>query len=104
MDPTRQSREMDHLTSQMRLQLYYSLSLCCPEFGRQFIVGEYNYSCLLLTIVFSLCLFLGESHFRNFLGLSLSHVHCDKDCGVGIERYVIRIRLRSSSRGEGTVE
>jgi hypothetical protein len=29
---------------------------------------------------------------------------CDKDCSVGIERYVIRIRLRSSSRGEGTVE
>ncbi|KAJ7865586.1 hypothetical protein B0H14DRAFT_2347884, partial [Mycena olivaceomarginata] len=30
--------------------------------------------------------------------------HCDKDRGVGIERYVIRIRLCSSSRGEGTVE
>jgi hypothetical protein len=30
--------------------------------------------------------------------------HCDKDRGVGIERYVIRIRLRSSSRGEGIVE
>jgi hypothetical protein len=29
---------------------------------------------------------------------------CDKDRGVGIERYVIRNRLRSSSRGEGIVE
>jgi hypothetical protein len=29
---------------------------------------------------------------------------CDKDRGVGIERYMIRIRLRSSSRGEGIVE
>jgi hypothetical protein len=29
---------------------------------------------------------------------------CDKDRRVGIERYVIRNRLRSSSRGEGIVE
>jgi hypothetical protein len=29
---------------------------------------------------------------------------CDKDHSVGIERYVIRIQLCSSSRGEGTVE
>jgi hypothetical protein len=31
-------------------------------------------------------------------------VCCDKDRGVGIERYMIRIRLRLSSRGEGIVE
>jgi hypothetical protein len=31
-------------------------------------------------------------------------LRCDKDRGVGIERYVIQIRLSSSSRGEGTVE
>ncbi|KAJ7737224.1 hypothetical protein B0H14DRAFT_3516363 [Mycena olivaceomarginata] len=35
--------------------------------------------------------------------VSKSVEHCDQDRGVGIERYVIRIRLRSSSRGEGTV-
>jgi hypothetical protein len=29
---------------------------------------------------------------------------CDKDHGVGIKRYMIQIRLHSSSRGEGIVE
>jgi hypothetical protein len=28
---------------------------------------------------------------------------CDKDRGVGIEMYMIQIRLRSSSRGENIV-
>jgi hypothetical protein len=31
-------------------------------------------------------------------------LRCDKDRGVSIERYVIQIRLCSSSRGESTVK
>jgi hypothetical protein len=30
--------------------------------------------------------------------------HCDKDRGVGIKRYMIRIQLRLSSRGEDIVK
>ncbi|KAJ7873305.1 hypothetical protein B0H14DRAFT_3438393 [Mycena olivaceomarginata] len=41
---------------------------------------------------------------RKQLSHTLINTRCDKDRGVGIERYVIRIRLCSSSRGEDTVE
>jgi hypothetical protein len=34
----------------------------------------------------------------------LVHLQCDKDRGVGIERYVIQIQLYSSCRGESIVE
>jgi hypothetical protein len=52
--------------------------------------------------------FLEESRVRRerhvVLTRSMRCRRCDKDRGVGIERYVIRIRLRSSSRGEDIVE
>jgi hypothetical protein len=38
------------------------------------------------------------------MSTSQTVIRCDKDRGVGIERYMIRIRLRSSSRGEGIVK
>jgi hypothetical protein len=41
---------------------------------------------------------------RNIATKTLLAARCDKDCGVSIKRYVIRIQHHSSSRGEGTVE